>query len=240
MKISGKHFFGCCRLLLIWVLLLTLLALPGATFAGPLDRPALMMPLAAKSLVLDLANAGRRIVAVGWRGHILISDDDARSWHQVAVPVRYMLTGVYFADENRGWAVGHGAVILGTEDGGRHWRLLNTAPEEERPLFDVIVTGDLGFAVGAYAKFMTTTDGGKSWSPAEFVIEKKPGHISGNAKDEEEMPFDYHLNGIARGPNGVFYIAGEAGLLFRSDNNGRSWQELPSPYEGSFFGILPL
>ncbi|MBW1645766.1 MAG: sialidase, partial [Deltaproteobacteria bacterium] len=38
----------------------------------------------------------------------------------------------------------------------------------------------------------------------------------------------------------VFYIAGEAGLLFRSDNNGRSWQELPSPYEGSFFGILPL
>jgi photosystem II stability/assembly factor-like uncharacterized protein len=36
------------------------------------------------------------------------------------------------------------------------------------------------------------------------------------------------------------YIAAEAGHLYRSDDAGRTWSELPSPYEGSFFGILPL
>ncbi|MEA3348034.1 MAG: sialidase, partial [Pseudomonadota bacterium] len=39
---------------------------------------------------------------------------------------------------------------------------------------------------------------------------------------------------------GVFYIAAEAGYLFRSDDGGHTWKELPSPYGGSFFGILPL
>jgi photosystem II stability/assembly factor-like uncharacterized protein len=36
------------------------------------------------------------------------------------------------------------------------------------------------------------------------------------------------------------YIAAEAGHLYRSDDAGKTWTELPSPYEGSFFGILPL
>src|SRR4029077_19611005 len=36
------------------------------------------------------------------------------------------------------------------------------------------------------------------------------------------------------------YIAGEAGHLYRSDDGGSNWRELSSPYEGSFFGVLPL
>jgi len=209
-----------------------------SSLANQTENPALLMPRAAKSLILDLTNTGQRLVATGWRGHILISDDDAQSWQQVKSPTRNMLTSVYFSDQQRGWTVGHGAVILGSEDGGQNWKLLSAAPEEERPLFDIIVTDNYGFAIGAYAKFMTTTDGGQNWTSEEFVIEKDANNPGWD--DEESLPFDFHLNGIARSTAGILYIAAEAGYLFRSDNNGETWQELPSPYGGSFFGILPL
>ncbi len=36
------------------------------------------------------------------------------------------------------------------------------------------------------------------------------------------------------------YLGAEAGRLFRSDDDGASWRELPSPYDGSFHGLLAL
>ncbi|MCD6292990.1 MAG: hypothetical protein J7M09_05995 [Deltaproteobacteria bacterium] len=238
------NFFTCGSLLLLIIIIIIVMFTCGSTFASSCEKPSLLMPRAEKSLILDLANAGQRTIGVGWRGHILISEDGAQSWQQVKAPTRRMLTSVYFTDELRGWAVGHGAVILGTEDGGQNWKLLSSAPEEERPLFDVIVTSDgSGFAIGAYAKFMTTNDGGKTWSEGEFIIEKNSNHSSHNIDqddEEEPLPFDYHLNNISRSADGTFYIAAESGYLFRSDNNGKSWKELTSPYGGSFFGILQL
>ena len=49
-----------------------------------------------------------------------------------------------------------------------------------------------------------------------------------------------HLNALARGANGQLYLGAEAGHLYRSVDGGRTWFELPSPYQGSFFGIVPL
>jgi len=51
---------------------------------------------AVESLLLDVAHAGARLVAVGDRGHILYSDDDGASWAQAKVPTRQMLTSVFF------------------------------------------------------------------------------------------------------------------------------------------------
>src|SRR5919198_461992 len=47
-----------------------------------------------------------------------------------------------------------------------------------------------------------------------------------------------HRNDAASGSR--LYIAAEAGHLYRSDDAGATWTALPSPYEGSFFGVLPL
>ena len=212
----------------------------GSSLANQTENPALIMPKAAKSLILDLANTGQRLFAVGWRGHILISEDDGQTWQQVETPTRSMLTSIFFKDKLHGWAVGHDAVILSTKDGGESWKLLSSAPEEERPLFDVIVTGNYGFAIGAYAKLMTTSDGGKSWKDSEFVIQKSVEEANQSLDEEESLPFDFHLNAIALSKTGALYIAAESGYLFRSDDNGETWKELPSPYGGSFFGILPL
>lgn len=245
MNFVNKQTFQISRILVLVLLSAFFLGtlISNFCFAAQPDRSeraAIMMPLASKTLILDLATAGERIVAVGWRGHILLSDDDGVNWRQVKVPIQDMLTGIYFANDRRGWAVGHSAVILATEDGGETWKLQSSAPQEERPLFDLIVTGDYGFAIGAYAKFMITQDGGKSWQPSEFVIQQNNDAANKTLDEEEPLPFDYHLNSIARSASGTCYIAAEAGFMFRSDDGGHTWQELPSPYGGSLFGVLPL
>ncbi|MCP4657928.1 MAG: hypothetical protein GY856_21175, partial [bacterium] len=91
----------------------------GATAAA--EEPAepehsVPAPLAWRSLLLDGVAVGGLMVAVGERGHVLLSTDQGTKWHQAEVPTRATLTGVYFHDERNGWAVGHDAVILRTRD----------------------------------------------------------------------------------------------------------------------------
>ncbi len=109
------------RTLRCTVLLLAAMVLAAAVRAAP--EPAEIMPRAAASLLVDIVRAGERLVAVGDYGHILYSDDSGRSWTQVPVPVRVLLTAVFFVDARHGWAVGHDGMIVATGDGGLTWRL---------------------------------------------------------------------------------------------------------------------
>ena len=184
---------------------------------------AVHAPLAAESLLLDGAAVGARMVVVGERGHILFSTDDGVSWRQAKVPVRALLTAVHMQDEMSGWAVGHDAVILRTADGGETWRLVHHAPEEERPLLDVwFRDAHSGFAIGAYGYFLATEDGGETW-------------ISRAVSED-----DFHLNALTPAGGRRLFIAAEAGVAYRSDDGGATWYELPSPYAGSWFGVLAL
>ena len=217
-----------------------------AVATDPAARPSIIAPLAVKSLLLDLAWAGPRLVAVGERGHVLHSVDAGRTWTQVQVPASANLTAVYFADPKNGWAVGHAQTILRTQDGGDTWELSHFEPEEAEPLLDVSFGDGLrGLAVGAYGVIYSTVDGGSVWSHVPFEPEPLPGaaKVEPAADDMEaevDLGFEFHLNALARGPGQRLYLGAEAGRLFRSDDDGASWRELPSPYDGSFHGILPL
>ena len=187
--------------------------------------PAEIMPLASKSMLLDVTRAGKTLIAVGDRGHIL-SSTDGLNWAQVNVPVRAALTAVAFADDNRGCAVGHDAVIVCSNDGGQTWERRNFEPDLEKPFLDVVfVDADTAYAVGAYGLFYGTADGGKTWSA-----------VVSEAVTADEV----HLNGIARLANGDVFIAGEAGLLAVSGDRGKTWTKLESPYDSSLFGALPV
>ena len=212
------------------------------------NKPAEIEPLAASSLLLDLAVAGSRLVAVGERGHVLLSDDQGASWRQAkSVPTRVMLTAAFFVDGQYGWAVGHDETILNTVDGGENWTRSHFAPEAQQPLLDLWFANRVsGIAVGAYGAYFTTNDGGRSWSSAKFAAPPKavPLHDGEVAPDEgpglqEDGAPDYHLNRIV-GVGNRLYIAAEGGQLYRSDDRGASWRALPSPYGGSFFGLVPI
>jgi photosystem II stability/assembly factor-like uncharacterized protein len=214
--------------------------------ADPAAQPAVIAPLAVRSLLLDVAWAGPRAVAVGERGHILHSDDAGRTWTQPPAPASANLTAVCFADEKNGWAVGHVETILRTRDGGGSWELVHFEPANPQPLLDVACAdSERGVAVGAYGVVYVTTDGGAVWSQVPFEPEPLPGAekvepAPDDMEAEVDLGFEFHLNAIARGPAGRMYVGAEAGRLFRSDDDGASWRELPSPYDGSFHGVLAL
>jgi photosystem II stability/assembly factor-like uncharacterized protein len=159
-----------------------------------------------------------------------------------------MLTAVFFADESYGWAVGHDETILNTVDGGETWTRSHFAPEAQQPLLDLWFANRVsGIAVGAYGAYFTTNDGGRTWSGAKFSpapMATNPTSPSSPAQpaaapDDEALPPDYHLNRIV-GVGNRLYIAAERGQLYRSDDRGANWRALPTPYEGSFFGLVPI
>ena len=199
--------------------------------------------LAASSLLLDGSTAGPRLIVVGERGHVLFSDDDGATWTQAQVPVRVMLTSVRMLDAQTGWAVGHDAVILRTRDRGETWQLVHHAPQAQLPLLDVwFRDADNGFAVGAFGTFLASADGGDTWTCRNACWEDDDGESGPPLLHAPDSDFedDFHLNAIVPAGAGRLYLAGEAGVLYRSDDNGETWRALPSPYSGSWFGALAL
>lgn len=182
-----------------------------------------LAPLAARSLLLDVAHAGNRLVAVGDHGHVLLSNDDGRTWRQVIVPTRAMLTAVAFGDTTHGWAVGHDGVILTTADAGVTWSRQDHGDDLETIFLDV-AAGEAGkvLAVGAYGKVRASRDGGQTW---------QPDSITGD---------EIHLNQLNAGVDGTFYVAAESGTLLTYSSKDPKWRKRPLPYEGSLFGVLPL
>jgi len=200
-------------------LVLALCALVSARSAET-SEPA---PLAAKSLLLAVARAGDRLVAVGDRGHVVVSTDNGRTWAQRLTPTRAMLTGVSFADARHGWAVGHDGVILATSDGGESWTRQDRGDDLESIYLDVLfLDAQRGFITGAYGQCRSTVDGGKTWRPLE--------------PDSAEI----HYNRIAADANGRLYLAGESGTLLISSDEGQTWRASAVPYDGSLFTIVPL
>lgn len=177
-------------------------------------------------LLLDGAVVGTTVIAVGERGVILRSSDNARTWQRVPGPSKATLTGIGFATltaPRLGWAVGHDAVILGSVDGGVTWVKQYQGENLQDSFLDVLaLDAQRAIAVGAYGLYVTTNNGGKTWSRRKLTAD------------------DYHFNRITRGPGTTLFLAGEHGTLLRSPDLGATWQPLSTSYEGSFYGIVPL
>ena len=175
------------------------------------------------TLILDAKRAGSRLVAVGERGLIFASDDEGGQWRLIDSGVSMTLTAVAFSDPRHGVAVGHDALILRTEDGGQTWKQAFSAAEQKRPLLAVtFISPEHVVAVGAYAAYFESRDGGKTWAERQVGEE------------------DRHFNALGRLADGSLLLAGEAGTLLRSRDDGANWESLARPYAGSYFGMQPL
>jgi len=239
--------------------------LPAAAAAAPItnvvDRPATQTRLATSSAMMDVCEAGTRLVAVGERGIVLLSDDTGRSWRQASVPVSVSLTAVQFVDARLGWAVGHSGVVLHSTDGGETWQRQ----------FDGKVAADVAKnAAGqraaarpddsaAQRELATATqwtqDGpdkpflGLLFDSAErgFVVgaygmifhTSDGGRTWTSWLDKVPNPDGMHLYAIKRDGRTV-YLAGEQGYFARSDDDGRTFSRLPTPRKVSLFALATL
>lgn len=231
----------------------------------PSVQPAELLPLASKALLLDLGRTSAGLFAVGEHG-IVLRGDDAGQWTQLPTPTRVALTSVASADGEL-WVAGHSGVILRSSDNGDTWMrqridLWNpdsVEPSQGAPILDLLfVDATTGFAVGAFSTLLRTTDGGQSW--VALSLKGEAPVVEADSTDEAaptdegmgyndmgvfsaddlvlEDEVDPHLNAIARDAGGTLYLAGERGAMFRSRDNGDTWQRLDFPYEGSMFGVI--
>ncbi len=218
--------------------------------SGPLSKQTM-----SRLLLTDSTRSGNRIVAVGDRGYIVFSDSNGETWERAKAPTNLpLLNSVHFADANTAWAVGHDAVILKSTDKGQTWAQIAAPPKEQRALMDILfVDANVGFIVGAYGAFYETTDGGKSWQSRKVIpaVEKpaeKPATsgrrgdkkasrgVEANDDTDKTSDEDKHLNALIKLSDTRLFIAGEAGTLLQSNDNGKTWSRVTSPYKGSFFG----
>jgi photosystem II stability/assembly factor-like uncharacterized protein len=109
------------RLLLASTFTLAGLKLAHASLPAELAQPALLSPLAAYGLFNAISPAGARLVAVGERGRIMLSDDAGQSWRQVPAPVSVTLIAAHFPTPTTGYIAGQMGVVLKTIDAGESW-----------------------------------------------------------------------------------------------------------------------
>ncbi len=196
---------------------------PAVVDPAELDQAAPAYRLASEALLLDLARAGDRIVAVGDHGIALVSDNEGVTWTQASVPVQSLLTCVSFADSEQGWAGGHGGLLLSTVDGGLSWQRVDSPTVEDDSFLDILALSSRHIiAVGAYGLYCETRNGGATW------------------KTRYVLPEDMHINRLFRTTSGEILMAGESGTLAHSVDNGANWDTLESPYNGSLYGLFEL
>lgn len=188
-----------------------------------LQRPAVMQVRPENGLLLAAATAGKRLVAAGANGVVLLSDDGGQSFRQARVPVQLQLNALHFVDERSGFAVGHAGVILSTRDGGESWSVQRISFESDQPLFSVYFrNAQEGWAVGLWSSMLHTTDGGATWSAVTLPV--PPG----------QKKADLNLFRMF-GQGDSLFVACERGLVLRSTNAGQNWEYSNTGYAGSLW-----
>ncbi|NMR25939.1 hypothetical protein HH219_10410 [Pseudoalteromonas sp. NEC-BIFX-2020_015] len=198
---------------------------------------------ADKTLLTDIEFNGDQLVAVGKHGTVITSPD-AKNWEQANVPTQVLLTAVNFVDTQNGWACGHDATIINTDNGGDDWQLQYSNATLDKPCLDILFKdAQHGFAVGAYGMFYETHDGGKQWQKRfldTLLFEDDRDYLN-DLKESDPQAYEAetasilpHFNRIVA-TNEKLVLVGEMGLLAHSLDNGQTWQRDDEIYPGSFF-----
>lgn len=223
--------------------------------SDPATRPAMMVREPAKAYLTGLALAGRRLVAVGERGVIVLSDDSGKSWRQARVPTSASLTAVQFPSPKQGWAVGHYGVILHSGDGGETWtRQLDGAQAAQLALRDAEAAAGQGAAAQRYlaeAQRLVQDGPDKPFLGVHFTDERN-GIVVGaynlafrtrdggkswtSLMGQLDNPRGNHLYAV-QAAGAAVYIAGEQGLVLRSTDGGARFERVDTGYKGSFFAL---
>jgi photosystem II stability/assembly factor-like uncharacterized protein len=221
----------------------------------PMTRPAAMVRQPGKAYLAGLARAGNRLVAVGERGIIVLSDDGGKSWRQAKVPTSASLAAVQFPTPKQGWAVGHYGVILHSADGGETWsRQFDGVQAAQRVLHDAQAASGQGASAERYLAEAQrlATDGPDKPFLGLFFSDENNGFVVGAYnlafrtsdggktwtpwQNRLDNPKGNHLYAVHATGDAV-YIAGEQGLLLRSTDAGQRFERVDTGYRGSFFAL---
>ena len=193
---------------------------PKSSGTDVLDRPAMESALAPKRLLIGMARAGDKFVAVGPRGHIVVTADGGQSWTQGKVPVSSDLTAVWFANATHGWAVGHDGVVLASTDGGATW-----TKQMDGPMANDLLLKDIQAKLAA--------------SPDSEELKALEVEALRNVEMGADKPFlDVWFENETTG-----FVIGAYNLIFATSDGGATWQSwfdrVPNPQFMNLYSIRP-
>ena len=214
-----------------------------------------------KADLYSVAASGTRVVAVGYFGSVLVSNDGGETWDTPATGTDEPLYAVAFGPKDEVWAAGRAGVMLHSKDAGRSW--LRRPTPFSRHVFGLYASApDTVLAVGDFGLQLKTEDGGGRWvcipreqdvilgrlvragpdavGVGEFgTIERlhaalppgKRGTLSG-------VPVDTYVYDAWFDDEGKTGVAvGLAGTILRSTDSGATWAPVKTPFTQDLFGV---
>jgi len=147
----------------------------------------------------------------GGYGYIFHTTDGGKTWKcQYGERGRHIF-GLHFVDDKTGYACGELGLLLKTDDGGKHWRQLNTT-NTRRWLYGMAFKDKAnGFIVGESETVLKTTDGGATWAKLDAPADRQ---FYGFRSFYRDIEFN--------GSTGC--IVGQNGAILISNDGGQTWQ----------------
>lgn len=206
-------------------------------------------------------SGGKKLISVGERGVIMLSDDSGSTWHFAKSLGEDTLTGVVFADPDRVWIVGHAGTLMRSNDAGESWvsvfqgtkvaelalieaQRINASAtgDKQRQLAERLQGNaqrmiDSGSSEPLFSLLFTDVLHGFAVGAYGVVLRTDDGGKTWNAwLSHVENPRQLHIYAIAK-VDGVIYLAGEQGFIARSTDGGEHFSRLETEFSGSFFTV---
>ena len=216
------------------------------------DRVATLPTWVEKALYdIDFTDAQTGL-AIGQDGLIIKTGDGGKTWKQVKLelPLQewqaaqpHLFSLSRGTDPNKVWAVGPVGTIIHSQDGGETWENLSLG--RDVTLNGVSFANDTeGWVVGEFGTILHTSDGGKTWQEQKNVLNlpkyTRPDLSEEDALKQRVPPLyleDLFLVAVDfRNPR-EGYVAGESGILLKTEDGGETWTNVSS---GSFNTLLSV
>ncbi|MFH1097813.1 MAG: YCF48-related protein [Candidatus Desantisbacteria bacterium] len=143
----------------------------------------------------------------------------AGSWSVQESGTTTYLYSVCFVDANNGWAVGRDGLILHTHNGGIIWEIQKSKIKNDSLCSVFFIDQNKGW-VGGEGVILYTMDGGEDWEKQVDIF---------------ALPYNIYFvdqnNGWASG------IGGEGGIIFHTDNGGKTWATQTTTAETEYYGL---
>lgn len=148
------------------------------------------------------------IIASGWRGYVIKSTDQGKSWKELKTNYNQYYASLSFPTSNIGYITSVSSdTLIKTTNGGNSWFLLDNPLEMANDVY--FFDDNYGLICGKNAQnngeLFATSDGGNSWVST--------------------YKYESHIFTKLSSIDGVIYIGTDKGKLLISNDNGANWLE---------------
>jgi photosystem II stability/assembly factor-like uncharacterized protein len=211
--------------------------------------------------LFSVAASGTRVVAAGYFGTVLVSNDGGETWDAPATGTDEPLYAVAFGPNDEVWAGGRAGVMLHSKDAGRSW--LRRPTPFSRHIFGLFASApETVLAVGDFGLQLRSEDGGSRWTcipreqdvilgrlvragpdavgVGEFgTIERlRAGLPPGKRGALSDVPIDTYVYDAWFDGDGTIGVAvGLAGTILRTSDSGATWAPVKTPFTQDLFGV---